>query len=311
MSWLKKDPFLGALFFAVMLIVGAEGWLLWRTRLEAGRALAGLEQKKREREDLQHRSPPPTDEVARMITADLDSATAGLSEAIAAISTPTDWAVPSGAANPVDAYFEIARFVETQRTTAKRQNIAIKSDEHFGFTSYARQGPDAPILPTVLEQRAAVGKLTDALFAAGPAALIAIQRERPVAILQRERVDRTSPEKNVRAKSEERREEAADFFDPIPSVSLRVSGKIKTSAFRVEFSGATQVLRDFLNALSVSETPFFVRSVEVEPLTDAPKPSIGAGTISGPVPVVMNSVSRFQVTIELLKSAQEAEGATR
>lgn len=309
MSWLKKDPFLGAVFFAVMLIVGVEGWLLWRTRLEAVHELTGLEQKKREREELQHRSPPPTDEVARMITADLDSSTARLSEAIAAIPKPADWAAPSGSANPVDAYFEIARFVETARTAAKRLNIAVKSDEHFGFTSYAREGPDAPILPTVLEQRAAVGKLTDALFAAGPAALIAIQRERPVAILQRERPGQAGLKKNVHAKPETRPEEAADFFDPVPSVSLRVPGKIKTSAFKVEFSGATRVLRDFLNALSVSDTPFFVRSVEVEPLTDAPKPSIAAGTISGPVPVVMNSVSRFQVTIELLKSAPEAEGA--
>lgn len=311
MSWLKRNPFLGVLILATTMIVGFESWLLWRARLDASHALTGLDQKRREREDLQQRLPQPTGETARVITEDLASASAKVSEVRATLSKSADQAAVSASVKSIDAYFEIARFVETERAAAKRLNVAIRSDEHFGFRSHASEGPDVLILPTVLNQCVVAEKLIDALLTSGPSALIAVQRERPVALLQRRNKDDGRLQKNIRAQPETRHEEAADFFDPVQSISLRVPGKIETSAFKVEFSGVTRALRDFVNALAASETPFFVRSVEVEPLADLPRTPIASGASSAPIPVVTNSLSRFRVTIELLESLRETEETAR
>jgi hypothetical protein len=311
MSWLKRDPFLSALILAATMIVGFESWLLWQTRLDASRAFTGLDQKKREREDLQQRLPQPTAETARMIAEEFAETSAKLLDARAAISKGTGRTAAPASAKSIDAYFEIARFVETERAAAKRLNIAIRSDEHFGFGSHTSEGPHGEILSAVLGQRVVVEKLIDALFMAGPVALIGVQRERPVTILQRKSQDQTWPQKNVRAKPEARRDEPADFFDPVQSISLRATGKIDANAFRVEFSGQTTALRNYLNALAGSELPFFVRSVEVEALADLPKTTVTPVASSAPVPIVTNSLSRFRVTIELLESVGEIEGIAR
>ncbi|HEY4247558.1 MAG TPA: Amuc_1100 family pilus-like protein [Lacunisphaera sp.] len=311
MSWLKRNSFLGALILATTMIVGLESWLLWQTRLDASRALTGLDQKKREREDLQQRLPQPTAETARMLADEFAGTSAKLLDARAAISKRAGRTATPTPVKSIDAYFEIARFVETERAAARRLNIAIRSDEHFGFSSHASEGPHVEILSAVLGQRAAVEKLIDALFTAGPVALIGVQRERPVAILQRKSQDQARLGKSVGAKPETHRDEPADFFDPVYSISLRATGKIEANAFRVEFSGQTTALRNYLNALAGSEMPFFVRSVEVEPLADLPKTTIASGASSAPVPIVTNSLSRFRVTIELLESVDEIEGTAR
>ena len=311
MNWLKRDRFIGALILATTMIVGGESWLLWQTRGEASRALLSLDQKQREREDLQQRVPQPTAETARMIAEDVAGASAKLVDVRAAISKLAEREIVLASEKSIDAYFEIARFVETERAAAKRLNVAIRPDEHFGFSSHTSEGPDVEILPAVLRQRVAVEKLIDALFTAGPTTLSGVQRERPAAILQRKRQDQARPGRNGRAKPEIRRDEAEDFFDPIQSISLRVQDKIETSAFRVEFSGQTTSLRNYLNALAGLEMPFFVRSVEVEPLTDLPKASLAAGEASAPIPIVTNSLSRFRVTVELPESVGEIEGIAR
>ncbi len=311
MSWFKRDSFLGALILATAVIVGFESWLLWRTRVEVGHVLISLDQKKRERDDLQQRLPPPTAETARLTTEAVAAASAKLLAARAALSNSAGRTAAPASAKSIDAYFEIARFVETERSAAKRLDIAIRPDEHFGFSSHANEGPEASILPTVLGQRVAVEKLIDALFAAGPVALIGVQRERPSAILQSNNLGQGRPEKNIRGKLEARGDEGADFFEPGQSISLRASGKIVASAFRVEFSGQTLALRNYLNALGGSEMPFFVRSVEVEPLADVPKTTIVSGASSAPIPIVTNSLSRFRITVELLESVGEIEAMTR
>lgn len=311
MTWLKNNLFLGGLIFATTLMVGVEGWLLWRTRGEVSHALISLDEKKRERADLQQRVPPPTGETARMLADDLASAAGRLAGMRAAISKTMALDRASASAKPIDAYFEIARFVETQRAAAKRLAIAIRPDEHFGFSSYASEGPDAQILSTVLHQRVAVEKLIDALFTAGPVALMGVQRERPVAVLSSTTPAGNRREKNVRAKPETRPDVSADFFDPVKSRSLRASGKIETSAFRLEFSGHTVALRNFMNALAGSELPFSVRSLEVEPLADLSRTSTASGISSAAIPIVTNSTSRFRVTVELLAAVGETEGMVR
>ena len=83
------------------------------------------------------------------------------------------------------------------------------------------------------------------------------------------------------------------------ALSVRRPGEVETVAFRVEFSGQTATLRNFLTALAALPQPFLVRSVEVEPLPVPVAPAAPvAGAPEAPVPLVRQNLSRFAVIVE-------------
>jgi hypothetical protein len=196
--------------------------------------------------------------------------------------------------SPPEAYFEIATFIEKMRTRAAAAKVTLKPDEYFGFTRHAREGPAAELVPVVLRQRSKLEGLLQALLESRPLALLRVQRQQPMAAAPDHH---TVPIRPNQAKTEWAG--AGDYFDYPDTLALALPADWRSQAFRLEFTGQTQVLRSFLNKLAAGGHPVFVRSVEVAPL-DEEKSVAGSGLVSGnaSVPLVAHNLSRFTVIVE-------------
>lgn len=269
----------------LVLVVG-EGWVLRESRMTAERALAALEQKKQERDWLARQSPALSPENEAAITADLTAAgrsLAGLRRALQGKEVSVFAAPPP--AKSIDAFFELANGVEKLRNRAAQAQVVLKPDERFGFSTHTNEGPAAEQLATVHRQRLALQYLIETLLESRPLALLAVRRERPTADGPRDSRDR-----------------AEDFFELDHALSLRQPGGVESAAFRLEFTGQTAALRNFLNSLATFRQPVVVRSVEVEPLaaSAAPGAAAPAAAAGSPVPLVRQSLSKFAVTVEFV-----------
>ncbi len=304
MSWLKRNPVLGAVLVLGVLALAAEAWLLQQARQQAARALASLEQKKQERDWLARQSPAPSEANEQAITRELElarSVSAGLRSAL----QPREGQSPPPAvpAKPIDAFFDIAAFIEKTRALAARAQVMIKPDERFGFATHSNEGPVEELVPAVFRQRLVAQQLVEALLEARPRVLLAVQRERPLTAARREQ--RNQPAQSGATAANPPAGAAgggspADFFDFDGADSLRVPGRVESEAFRLEFTGQTAVLRAFLNSLAALPRPVIVRRVEVEPLTAESGASAARGA-GAPVPLVAQNLSKFAVVVECVE----------
>lgn len=311
MIWFKRDPLVGVTILLSLLLVGFEGWLLRKAKMQAAESVKIAEQKKQERDNLQQQQILPTEETRQAIIFELASAREKLASAeriLNGASNPEPAAAP---AKSIDAYFEIADFVEKSRSLAVEAQVTIRPEEHFGFGSHASDGPERGLLPDVLRQRGAIQFLISALFETHPTALLSVQREYPLKASQREDRNHGRLNGDTTSKASAKHSEPADFFELPSTVSLRTLGMIDTDAFRLEFSGQTATLRSFLNRLSSCEAPFVVRSVEVEPLDNSSAKIPAATPQEASVPIVARALSRFRIIIELVRPLGETEGQVR
>ena len=206
----------------------------------------------------------------------------GLVGAEAAASEP----VP---ARPVDSLFALTEFAEKMRRKATEAQVALKPQESFGFASHIHEGPSVDAIPTVHRQQRTVQELLDTVLAVRPQALLAVNRERPPAL-----EEGGGPAGRT------------DFFAPAPALLLRQPGLVETDAFRVEFTGQTDVLRDFLVALANLSRSVLVRSVEVEALNVPPAPASLAE--NGAIIVAKAALSKFVVALEVPVLTAKAGG---
>lgn len=282
MSRLKPSLSL-ILVLAFLAALGAEVWYLQRVRQQAARAVAALQQKIAERDWLAKQSPAPNPENEQAIAAELVQAARTLADLRAGLKgRDADWLSAPPPAKPLDAFFDIASFVEKARAATGQAKVGFAPDEHFGFATYANEGPAPELVPAVFRQRLLVQRLVDTLIEARPLALLGLRRE-PVAQTQ-------LSAKNL----------AADFFNFDHALSLRQPGQLDTLAFRLEFSGQTSTLRNFLNSLAAFSQPFVVRSVEVEPLPAAGNGAAPASVAGAAVPLVRQNLSKFAVIVEFV-----------
>ena len=298
MSWLKRNPVLGAVLVLGVLALAAEAWFLQQARQQAARAVAGLEQKKQERDWLARQSPALSEANEQAIAQDLAQTGRALAGLRAALQwregKPPSLAVP---AKPIDTFFDLAAFIEKTRALAVRAQVMIKPEERFGFATHANEGPAEELVPAVFRQRLVAQFLMEALLEARPRMLAGVQRERPLTAAQREQ--RNQPEQSG-APAANPAGAAGDFFDYAAANSLRVPGRVESEAFRLEFTGQTPALRAFLNSLAALPLPVIVRRVEVEPLTMefAAAAALEAGA---PVPLVTQNLSKFAVIVECVE----------
>lgn len=290
MDWFKRNPLFGVVVLLLAVVVAVESRLCWRHRQQSQRALTALEQKQRERDRLVQQSPALSAENEQAIACDLAN-TQKLLVALRFALQGREVAVPvAPPGKGIDLYFDLAAFGEKTRALAARTQVAAKPDEHFGFASYANEGPPADLLPAVFRQRVACQYLVEALLEARPCSLLAVQRERPPTAA--EGVGRNSRPEGGRSGAGA---EAADFFGFDPALSLRVPGLVESDAFRLEFTGQTRALRTFLNTLASYQRPVFVRSVEVEPL------AAGLVPADPTAPLMAQSLSKFTVVVEVIQ----------
>ena len=308
MNWWKHNLLLGVVLFGCVAVLAGEAWLLQRKRQQAARAVIALEQKKQERDSLARQSPALSKGNEEAIARDLVQAQkvfAALRLALQGKDGKILAAKPP--AKSIDAYFDLAAFVEKTRAVATRAQVSVRPDERFGFAMHANEGPEAELVPAVFRQRLAAQYLVETLLESHPRALLAVQRERPLTSVQRAQRNQPSPIGAISgAALASTGIQPGDFFGFDPQLSLRVPGRVEGDAFRLEFTGQTPALRTFLNSLANFKLPVIVRSVEVEPLT-AESPSAGAPPAGAPVPLVTQNLSKFSVVVELIEPLPAAE----
>jgi len=158
-----------------------------------------------------------------------------------------------------DAFFDLAWFAEEMRATAAAANVELGPREAFGFAEHAEGAPRSEDVPRIERQRERIEHLLRGLFAAGPARLEHIRRERP------------GPGAPGRASRGLDSGAERDFFDPDPGRLLRRHRNMDTLAFQIAFvATGAGTLRGFLNGLLADRAEWVVRSVEVKALAAGP-----------------------------------------
>ena len=204
----------------------------------------------------------------------------------------------------VEAYFEISRGVEQLRARALAAGVTVRPGESFGFAAYRGAGPAEGAVAVVLQQFHAVQALCEILFESRPLGLLAIQRQDPAGApgvgnppaaftKTRGQTDPADP--------------TPDCFEVAGGLALRLPDHASSPASRLEFSGQTRVLRDFLNRLAGHAQPVFVRSVEVEPLDIGATGASTDSAAAGLVPLVTRNLSRFTVIVQLVDETDSPE----
>ena len=299
MNWLKQNRVLASVLLGALAALTVEAGLLHRGWHQLVRVRAGLAQKKEERATLVRQSPALNRENELAVQVDLARARPALAELCTILQGEEGdelWAAPPG--RSTTAYFDLAAFVEKMRTAAAQAEVKIKPDERFGFSSYANEGPAEGLLPAVFRQRVAAEYIVRALLESRPRTLLGVQRQLPVTVIPH----KSSAAKTVAGKPE-------DYFDAAGLIPLRVAGRLEGDAFRLEFTGQTPALREFLSTLAAFKLPVVVRSVEVEPL-NAELPAIASATplaVGVPVPLIAQNFSKFTVVVEMIRLIEPAE----
>lgn len=315
MNLLRNHPLFGGLLVALGVIAVAGIGMALKFRSDAGGQSALVEARRAELDAIEFMRPFPSSDNAAAIEADLANTQRVLESMRTSLRGSPGSAGAIFSRPPVsrtDAFFDLARFVERNRERAAAAGVAIRPDERFGFSAYANEGPEPELIPLVHRQRAIVDFLLGVLFDARLRELASVQRE-PARLAGHEgRADivEIAPQND------------SSFFVVDPRVTARVAGFVDSTGFRISFTGQTGALRDFLNRLAGFELPLIVRSVEIEPLAEAPRaqtaapaaPSLAslfgapqatsnaaAATPPGPVPIVSQNLSRFTVTVEFIE----------
>lgn len=318
MASFKSHP----VFYTSLLLAGAltagQAWLIFSQSGQIAKERALIDQKKQALQAFAFQTPFPSREnlaavegaraqvekVREDIRGELRS-NSDVAQKIASAVVP---------ATPTDAYFDLSYFVERVRAAAESAPTAIRiaQDTRFGFSDYAKTGPETELIPAVFIQRQYAEYLLIALVSAKPAEIVGLQRERPLTAEQKRLLEeaiaagQTPPTTNDSGS-------AGDFFTIDPRTSARVPGFVETQPFRITFIGYTSALRNFLNELASFKVPVVVRSVEVEALNrdasgqaPAPRPvtqpdsNVGGAPVIEEQPLVVPTESRFTVTVEIV-----------
>lgn len=327
MASLKSNPIFYSILALAGVVVLAEGWFIYSSNQAAAKSESALTSSRDQLAALQSVKPYPDKGNKEAIDNDLrrtETALAAMRRELQgqgpAAEQLRDTPVP---AEPTDMFFNLETFVEETRAEAKEAGIKIKPDEHFGFATYATEGPERDLIPQVFRERQVAQYLLRALFASHPSEMISFQRERP---LTRRQLAASAEGKSFKSGDTASSTSNGDFFEIDPRISARVPGFVRATAFRLTFVGYTQSLRILLNKLATFDLPLVVRSVEVEPFVanengNSPQSpvesesnslsaifgNVPVGTATSaeaapakPVPLVAKSPSKFTVTVELI-----------
>jgi hypothetical protein len=270
-------------------------WLLRDGGLTMKSEASRFARRQREWRGLATLNPAPTEQQAAIITAELARAGATLDaleerlwdrNATAALLTSST--TPT---SRTEAFFDLTTYVGRMHEQAARYGVAVTPGEQFGFSAYAREGPEPDLIPSIHRQRVVGGFILENLFAGKPRRL--------------EKVERTAPQGPVRggisAAPVSRADSPveADTFVIDPRSSLQQRDVVETTAFRLTFVGSTATLRSLLNGIVRGGIPLVARRVDVEPVKDTSLRSSTVAESKSPlVPVVRPSLSRMTVTLE-------------
>ena len=200
--------------------------------------------------------------------------------ALLATLARSEAALLAGAPMPgsrTEACAALAGMAHRLRELAIARGIAVSPEEGFGFAEFAQAGPEPGRLAEVHRQSLVVTAVVRLLIAAEPAEIRAVRRGKEM-----NAVDGLA---------------GTGGSSLSPDRSLRVHGLAGSTEIRVEFTGRTDVLRDFLNDLARSELLPAVRSVEVKPIQRAAPVSANDPAATW----VASELMEFAVTLECVQ----------
>ena len=187
------------------------------------------------------------------------------------------------------------------------ENFAFGFERYIGVSTIPGNKATIPLLD---KQRQILEYLMNKLIEADPQSIKSVARE--------------LVEVDASADAKKAADASKTGFQISPEVSARVPGAVDTMAFKISFTGYTQSLRLFLNALSNFDMPIVVRSIEVERAAPEAKNtrsqqrnnlddifSVFGGGQSAPAeqkteeaeqskPVVTENISSFTVIVEFI-----------
>jgi hypothetical protein len=330
MASFKNNP----AFFTSLLFIGAvtaaQAWLIYSQRAETKRLIADVDQRRVTLENFGSSNPFPSRNNASAVEKDRLQAEKTLAhirqELRAASELAEKLAAAKVPATPTDAFFDLASFVEQLRESSAKAGVIVPVDTRFGFGTYASTGPVRDLIEPVFRQRQYVEYLMGALLEATPREIRAVERTRPLTPEQKAAL-LASPGESLPSAAGSGAEVSGDYFVIDPRTSAKLEGFVDAEAFRLTFTGTTDVLRSFLNELALFKLPVVVRSVEVEPKDKGASPSTAARPAQAPAspfsffgqepasaapvdeikPLIDQNDSVFVVTVEFIKLVEKSE----
>lgn len=268
MASFKNNP----AFFTSLLFIGAvtvtQAWLTYSQHAEAARLVGEVEKKQVTLKNFASAQPFPSRENSAAVEKDRIQAEKTLAEIRRELQATSELAKKLAAAKvpatSTDAFFDLANFVEHLRESSTKAGVTIPLNSWFGFATYSSTGPIGELIEPVFKQRQYVEYLMDALLEAKPREVRAVERTRPLTAEQKAAL-LTAPGTAPVSATGANAEVPADYFVIDPRTSAQLEGFVATDAFRLTFTGTTDVLRSLLNELALFKLPVVVRSVEVEP----------------------------------------------
>lgn len=227
-------------------------WLHGRTRENRGELqLAGL---RNELSMLQQAEPAPTRDASEKLARQVTQSTAALSQA-EKFWSKLAWSQVPQPRDKRTAYFELAHFRQRMTALAEREQVALTEVESFGFNAYRYEGPVEDEIARVHQQRLVLEDVLTLLFRAHPTKLLGVARES---------ADQANQQREMRN---------AEVMSPLPTqLSLRRAGVVRSQALEIRFTGETNTLRAWLNALVASDLPVVVRTLSVQPMKSISRP---------------------------------------
>ncbi len=326
MSFIKKYPIFTALLVLLSLVFAAQVYLFVSMSARTDSARTASERAARTLQSYLHLSPAPTADNLERAEANVKALGSELRQRINSVRGQIESAVGQdvpGSAS--DMLFELQSFVDRYNALARAPGddldpIQLPANFGFSFRALLDSGvpPEDRYIPGLWKQKEIIQYLMDSLYAAGPISITAVEREALIETAEEApRTRRTTAERPGRTTTTRTTQQGIFTINPL--ISARVPGAVETMAFRIQFTGYTGALREFLVRLSDFDLPVVVRSVEVSP---APAAAAATGQRSDDVfggifgtqqraettaedrsrrPVVVDNVSRFTVVVEFIQ----------
>ena len=286
MSWFKENPVLSVALLACLLIAGAIAYYASEAASTYQAARDSLTSQINAFSSLQKKSPYPTEENLKIITASRDKyaeALAGLKETILKMEAPLEPITPQ------EFQDKLREGVNDLSKTAKEKNIKLPEKFFFGFDEYQSQLPSPEAAPALNRDFKILQKLLQNLVSLPVESLN---------ILEREAVTEAGPTPTPTAQPTAKKSSPA----PIPAAP-----PILSTRFKLSFTAPQEKTRAAINLIPKSEAFLIIRSLAMEntkpaaPSKKDASPPLAGNQKSANLQVLLGNESvKTDVSLEIL-----------
>ena len=241
MSWFKENPILSVVLLVCLLVAGTIAYYASAAAATYQAAHDSLTSQINAFSSLQKKSPYPTEENLKIITASRDKyaeALAGLKETIFKMEAPLEPVTPQ------EFQDKLREGVNDLIKTAKEKNIKLPEKFFFGFDEYQSQLPSPEAAPALNRDFKILQKLLQNL--------VSLPVE-SINILEREAVTEAAPTPTPQPTAKK------TATAPTPSAP-----PILSTRFKLSFTAPQEKTRAAINLIPKSEAFLIIRSLSME-----------------------------------------------